>query len=47
MGTVTRVRAERGREMVTIITREPTTVTRLERIWTMSVAMQVEITSMS
>ena len=33
--------------MMTIITREPTTVTMLERICTISVAMLVEITSMS
>ena len=46
-GTVTSVSAERGREMETIITSDPTTVTRLERICTISVAMQVEITSMS
>ena len=46
-GTVTSVSADSGREIVIIITRDPTTVTTLERICTMSVAMQVEITSMS
>ena len=46
-GTLNSVTADSGSDMLTIITTEPTTVTTLVRMETTSVAMQVEITSIS
>ena len=47
MGVVTSMQQERGREMESIMIKEPVTVMKLVRIWMMSVARLVLTTSTS